>query len=439
MRLHRSLQCLRLPAHRRRGSAVGLLAPDLPGLLPSSSGRASSLRRSQLRRALSDQPQPRPVLGGKSAPKIESLPGKAEPPRPSRQWIGSFSDLSLVPRAELAFTQYPKHTGAPHTAAATARTHNSLPPAAGPLKIVGVSPANAGHRVTLGGLLGANVAVFLGWAVAGLENNGLVGTAQEDGVAGDSPVMVFMRRWFLYDNRWLQEGRWWLVVTPSFSHQTLQHLAGNMVIMLYLGKRLHEFLGRRRLLALYLLGAASGTLATELWPGYSEDTIAATSMRCAACASQQASVECWPSDFSSPSNKQASDGGCDQVLKHPGRSAGRPDRLTRGFGRGDGLHRSLLPDLPQASGPHGCTGCSGCWGVLGAGGGARAEAGRRHLLDDDGHRCGCVAGARLQESPSVKADGWLDHDQDLSGCRGQLLLDSNVLLSALGPATLLPQ
>lgn len=62
----------------------------------------------------------------------------------------------------------------------------------------------------------------------------------------------------------LEEGKIWTLFTPSVSHQDWAHLSGNMVLFLYLGKRLHELLGRARFLALYFASAAAGSLATEL-------------------------------------------------------------------------------------------------------------------------------------------------------------------------------
>ena len=81
-----------------------------------------------------------------------------------------------------------------------------------------------GHEKTLGGILAVNILVYLGWHVPALQ--------------------PYWRNMFIWTNKSLQEGKYWLLVTPSFSHQNFGHLFGNMSLFLYLGKRLHMFLGR---------------------------------------------------------------------------------------------------------------------------------------------------------------------------------------------------
>lgn len=60
---------------------------------------------------------------------------------------------------------------------------------------------------------------------------------------------------------WLQ---FWTLLLPSFSHQGWDHLTGNMVMLLYLGPRIHEMLGRAHFLGLYVAAAAAGSLATDI-------------------------------------------------------------------------------------------------------------------------------------------------------------------------------
>ena len=85
----------------------------------------------------------------------------------------------------------------------------------------------------LGGILAVNAAGFAGWRVA--------------------PFMGadFHKAWSdtWYQKRGgLEQGKLWQLFTPSLSHQDWAHMSGNMVLFLYLGKRLHELLGRARFL-----------------------------------------------------------------------------------------------------------------------------------------------------------------------------------------------
>lgn len=56
----------------------------------------------------------------------------------------------------------------------------------------------------------------------------------------------------------LQSGRWWTLVTSMFMHSGLDHIANNMLTLLFLGTQLEGRLGERRYLTLYL---ASGVIA----------------------------------------------------------------------------------------------------------------------------------------------------------------------------------
>eukprot|EP01052_Picozoa_sp_SAG31_P003067 SAG31_NODE_114_length_24318_cov_16.787481_13_plen_269_part_00 len=69
-----------------------------------------------------------------------------------------------------------------------------------------------------------------------------------------------------------------MALTASVSHMQMPHLVGNMALLLYLGKRLHEFLGAGRTVALYLSGAVAGSIATDLY--YPKGDAAEGSERC---------------------------------------------------------------------------------------------------------------------------------------------------------------
>ena len=94
-------------------------------------------------------------------------------------------------------------------------------------------PKQKGHVLTLGGILAVNAAVFAGWRVAPF--------------MGADFHQAWSDTW--YQKRGgLEQGKLWQLFTPSLSHQDWAHMSGNMVLFLYLGKRLHELLGRARFL-----------------------------------------------------------------------------------------------------------------------------------------------------------------------------------------------
>ena len=94
----------------------------------------------------------------------------------------------------------------------------------------------------------------------------------------------------------------WSLVLPSFSHQAPAHLMSNMVMLLYVGKRIHQLLGRWKFLALYATAAAAGSVATEL--GY----------RLGLVGSADAAHRYHNVLMGSPPDEQASLGASDSVL-----------------------------------------------------------------------------------------------------------------------------
>eukprot|EP00940_MAST-03C_sp_MAST-3C-sp2_P000659 g659.t1 len=109
-------------------------------------------------------------------------------------------------------------------------------------------PKRTGWGLTLGCFVTLNVGVFAMWQVA-----------ESDVRVKDRMVLMFAQE----DNS-LEKGHIWSLFTPSFSHMGLGHIFGNGVIFLYLGRKLHELLGRTKFVALYFAGAAAGTIATDL-------------------------------------------------------------------------------------------------------------------------------------------------------------------------------
>ena len=142
-------------------------------------------------------------------------------------------------------------------------------------------PRHKGHTLTLGTILGINVGVFIGWQVPGLEPlwSPPPSTSHPD-TTNPSLVLQWTNRisstairkeLFLWKNDSMAKGKYWLAITPSFSHANLgpscrvpllcdvmrspacglalmcarmvcnvffaAHLTGNMALFLYLGKR----------------------------------------------------------------------------------------------------------------------------------------------------------------------------------------------------------
>ncbi|MEU8677443.1 rhomboid family intramembrane serine protease [Streptomyces sp. NPDC048560] len=99
-------------------------------------------------------------------------------------------------------------------------------------------------------LLGINAAVFIAVLAAGdrlLDELLLFGRAySSDGLEG------------------VAEGQWYRLVTSTFLHQEVWHIAFNMLGLWWLGGPLEAALGRARYLALYLLSGLAGSALTYL-------------------------------------------------------------------------------------------------------------------------------------------------------------------------------
>lgn len=96
------------------------------------------------------------------------------------------------------------------------------------------------------GLIGLNIAGFLLWRVA------------PGGMHTHATVSI----------EGLRAGRVWTVLTAAFSHQDIWHLGGNMLGLYFFGRDVGRLFGGKRLLALYLAGAAVGSLAHCGWYYY---------------------------------------------------------------------------------------------------------------------------------------------------------------------------
>lgn len=61
------------------------------------------------------------------------------------------------------------------------------------------------------------------------------------------------------------DSQWYRLITAAFLHGGWLHIAFNMYALYYLGRELEVFLGARRFIALYLLSALGGTVASYLF------------------------------------------------------------------------------------------------------------------------------------------------------------------------------
>ncbi len=62
---------------------------------------------------------------------------------------------------------------------------------------------------------------------------------------------------------WLvADGQWWRLITSTFMHGGIMHIAFNMYALYYLGPGIERFLGERRYALLYFLAALGGSTAS---------------------------------------------------------------------------------------------------------------------------------------------------------------------------------
>jgi rhomboid-like protein len=94
-------------------------------------------------------------------------------------------------------------------------------------------------RATLFGIVGINLGIFVLWRFP--------------------PAWRILNRYFIVTTG---------IVRPLahlgniFSHQSLKHLAGNMIVLYLVGTTLHEQIGRGEFLALYISSGVFGSVAS---------------------------------------------------------------------------------------------------------------------------------------------------------------------------------
>jgi membrane associated rhomboid family serine protease len=116
------------------------------------------------------------------------------------------------------------------------------------------APAGIVTRV----LIGINVGVYLLELLLGGEINGTDNWIYEHGVLvsraiGSDGSLIGVA-----------EGEWWRLITATFLHYGLLHLALNMLVLWFIGPALEEYLGRARYLLLYVVAGLAGSAGALL-------------------------------------------------------------------------------------------------------------------------------------------------------------------------------
>jgi rhomboid protease GluP len=105
-------------------------------------------------------------------------------------------------------------------------------------------------RLTLG-LIGLNVAVFLGMWLAGVQVL--------------NPGVPDLLRWGANLGSLTTSGQWWRLFTCTFLHIGILHLLFNMVVLWDIGRFMERLLGRTGFAVVYLLAGLSGSVASLWW------------------------------------------------------------------------------------------------------------------------------------------------------------------------------
>ncbi|KAH9943094.1 uncharacterized protein BXZ73DRAFT_40535 [Epithele typhae] len=105
------------------------------------------------------------------------------------------------------------------------------------------------------GIMALNGAVFVGWQMATAEWKSL----------GDSSSYIRMRKNFTSSIYNLQQGRWYTLITSSFSHENFGHIFFNGFTYFFFAPAALKMLGNASFLALYLGGGVVCSLTSVLW------------------------------------------------------------------------------------------------------------------------------------------------------------------------------
>jgi membrane associated rhomboid family serine protease len=108
-------------------------------------------------------------------------------------------------------------------------------------------------------LIGINIAVYLITVVQGAGLN-------DPGGSVFAKFALFGPRYFLDGTLYggVSHGEWWRLITASFLHASILHLAFNMLALLWFGGPVEEYLGRFRFILLYLVSGLAGSAGALL-------------------------------------------------------------------------------------------------------------------------------------------------------------------------------
>ncbi|KZT33732.1 rhomboid-domain-containing protein [Sistotremastrum suecicum HHB10207 ss-3] len=109
-------------------------------------------------------------------------------------------------------------------------------------------------NVIVFGILGLNLGVFVLWS-----------TAKAAASEGDRSLLQWMSENFLLHPTNLRQGRFWVLLTSSFSHEGVGHILINAFTFFFLGPPTIGILGNSAFLALYLGGGLFSASASAIW------------------------------------------------------------------------------------------------------------------------------------------------------------------------------
>ena len=85
------------------------------------------------------------------------------------------------------------------------------------------------------------------------------------GLSGLDRALLMLRSWLLLPSSLpMLLVRPWTVLTYAFTHESFFHILFNMLNLYWFGQLIKEYLGTRRLVSLYVLGALAGAVAFVL-------------------------------------------------------------------------------------------------------------------------------------------------------------------------------
>jgi membrane associated rhomboid family serine protease len=100
------------------------------------------------------------------------------------------------------------------------------------------------HALVTKILVGINIAVYV------------ITAAQGSGI--NSPAGPLFNKWVLFGPA-VANGDWWRLITSTFLHASILHIAFNMYFLWFVGSAVEQALGRGRFLLIYLVSGLAGS------------------------------------------------------------------------------------------------------------------------------------------------------------------------------------